>query len=196
VLADTCSAHEAYPEYDALLNLAVRANSVQSGSAPIIQLQFKRVLDVALSALAILALAPVLLAISIAIKLDSSGPILYTSERVGKKARVFRYIKFRAMVREAEHYKATMMHMNECDGVLFKMANDPRITRLGRFLRRYSLHKLPQFFNVLLGDMSIFDNRPLLASEVLEHGLGQLDHPEETPAISPSQTQAHQNQSF
>ena len=107
-------------------------------------------------------LSPLLLAIAIAIKLDSRGPVFYFSERIGKKGRVFRCIKFRTMVRDADKRRADVMHMNERDGVLFKISNDPRITKLGRFLRKYSLDELPQFFNVLRGDMSVVGPRPPL----------------------------------
>jgi lipopolysaccharide/colanic/teichoic acid biosynthesis glycosyltransferase len=104
----------------------------------------------------------VLLAIAIAITLDSPGSILYSSERVGKKGRIFRCFKFRTMVRDAEKRRADVMHMNERDGVLFKISNDPRVTALGRFLRKYSLDDIPQIFNVLVGDMSLFGPRAFL----------------------------------
>jgi exopolysaccharide biosynthesis polyprenyl glycosylphosphotransferase len=167
------------------------------GRVPEVGLALKRVLDIVLSSLAILVLSPVLAAIAIAIKLDSSGPILYTSERIGKKARVFRCIKFRTMVRDAERRQADMMHMNERDGVLFKMANDPRITQLGRFLRKYSLDELPQFFNVLRGDMSIVGPRPPIASEVRKYKLSHLRRLDVTPGITGLwQVQARQDPSF
>jgi exopolysaccharide biosynthesis polyprenyl glycosylphosphotransferase len=167
------------------------------GRVPEIGLALKRVLDIVLSALAILVLSPVLAAIAIAVKMDSTGPILYTSERIGKKARVFRCIKFRTMVRDAEGRQADMMHMNERDGVLFKMANDPRITKLGRFLRKYSLDELPQFFNVLRGDMSIVGPRPPIASEVRKYKLSHLRRLDVTPGITGLwQVQARQDPSF
>jgi lipopolysaccharide/colanic/teichoic acid biosynthesis glycosyltransferase len=140
----------------------------------------------------------VLLAIAIAIKLDSPGPVFYFSERIGKKGRVFRCIKFRTMVRDAEKRRADVMHMNERDGVLFKITNDPRITKLGRFLRKYSLDELPQFFNVLRGDMSIVGPRPPLASEVREeYKLSHLRRLDVTPGITGLwQVQARQDPSF
>jgi lipopolysaccharide/colanic/teichoic acid biosynthesis glycosyltransferase len=112
-----------------------------------------------------------LLAIAIAIKLDSPGPVFYFSERAGKKGRAFRCFKFRAMVCDAERQRAGLMHRNEGAGVLFKIAGDPRVTRLGRFLRKHSLDELPQFFNVLRGDMSVVGPRPLLASDVRDSRL-------------------------
>jgi lipopolysaccharide/colanic/teichoic acid biosynthesis glycosyltransferase len=112
------------------------------------------------SSLVLIVLSPVYLAIAIAIKLDSPGPVFYYSERIGKKGRVFRCIKFRTMVNDADKRREQLMHRNERDGVLFKITDDPRITNLGRFLRKYSLDELPQFFNVLHGDMSVVGPRP------------------------------------
>jgi lipopolysaccharide/colanic/teichoic acid biosynthesis glycosyltransferase len=129
--------------------------------------------------------------------MDSRGPIFYLSERVGKKGRVFRCCKFRTMVRDAEKRRSEMMHMNERDGVLFKISNDPRITQLGCFLRKYSLDELPQFFNVLVGDMSIVGPRPPLASEVKEYKLSHLRRLDVTPGITGLwQVQARQDPSF
>jgi len=142
-------------------------------------------------------LAPVLLAIAIAVKFDSPGPILYESERLGKKARVFRCIKFRTMVRDADRRRAEIMHMNERQGILFKMSNDPRITKVGRLLRKYSLDELPQFVNVLLGDMSIVGPRPPIASEVRQYNLAHLRRLDVTPGITGLwQVQARQDPSF
>jgi lipopolysaccharide/colanic/teichoic acid biosynthesis glycosyltransferase len=138
-----------------------------------------------------------MLAVAIAVKLDSHGPILYFSERIGKKGRVFRCTKFRTMVRDAEIRRADVMHMNERDGVLFKISNDPRITGVGRFLRKYSLDELPQFWNVLRGDMSIVGPRPPLASEVREYKLSHLRRLDVTPGITGLwQVQARQDPSF
>jgi exopolysaccharide biosynthesis polyprenyl glycosylphosphotransferase len=137
------------------------------GQAPEVRLLFKRALDVVFSSMALILLFPLLLLISIAIKLDSPGPVFYISDRVGKKGRVFPCIKFRTMVSDAEMRRSDLMHMNERDGVLFKITDDPRITRIGRFLRKHSLDELPQFFNVLHGDMSVVGPRPLPAMDVL-----------------------------
>jgi lipopolysaccharide/colanic/teichoic acid biosynthesis glycosyltransferase len=123
--------------------------------------------------------------------------VFYSSERIGKKGRVFRCLKFRTMVRDAESRRADVMHMNERDGVLFKITNDPRITKLGRFLRKYSLDELPQFFNVLRGDMSIVGPRPPLASEVKEYKLSHLRRLDVMPGITGLwQVQARQDPSF
>lgn len=167
------------------------------GQVPEFGLVLKRILDIFLAILGLLILSPVLLAIAIAIKLDSHGPVFYSSERIGKKGRVFRCTKFRTMVRDADKRRADVMHMNERDGVLFKISNDPRITKLGRFLRKYSLDELPQFFNVLRGDMSIVGPRPPLASEVREYKLNHLRRLDVTPGITGLwQVQARQDPSF
>jgi exopolysaccharide biosynthesis polyprenyl glycosylphosphotransferase len=157
----------------------------------------KRSMDVVLASGAILLLSPILLAVAIAIKLDSPGPILYSSERIGKKGRVFGCVKFRTMVRDAERRRADVLHMNERDSVLFKITNDPRITTIGRLLRKYSLDELPQFYNVLRGDMSIVGPRPPLASEVKQYELSHLRRLDVTPGITGLwQVQARQDPSF
>ena len=167
------------------------------GYVPELALMLKRVVDVVFSALAMIVLSPLMLAVAIAIKLDSHGPVLYASERIGKKGRVFRCLKFRTMVRDAEKRQAEIMHMNERQGVLFKISNDPRITTLGRFLRKYSLDELPQFYNVLRGDMSIVGPRPPLASEVREYKLSHLRRLDVTPGITGLwQVQGRQDPSF
>lgn len=154
------------------------------GEVPEIGLLMKRSLDVVFSCLVLLFLWPVFLAIAIAIKLDSPGPVLYCSERVGKKGRVFSCIKFRTMVSDAERRRAELMHRNERDGVLFKITDDPRITPLGRFLRKHSLDELPQFLNVLRGDMSVVGPRPLPASDVRDSKLAFLRVLAVTPGIT------------
>ncbi len=167
------------------------------GHVPEVGLILKRLLDITLAAIALTVLSPVLLAIAIAVKLDSPGPIFYSSERIGKKARVFRCLKFRTMVRDADRRRAEIMHMNERQGILFKMSNDPRITKVGAFLRKYSLDELPQFFNVLLGDMSVVGPRPPIASEVRQYNLAHLRRLDVTPGITGLwQVQARQDPSF
>jgi exopolysaccharide biosynthesis polyprenyl glycosylphosphotransferase len=167
------------------------------GQVPEIALMLKRVFDVVFSAVALILFSPLLLAIAIAIKLDSNGPVFYLSERMGKKGRVFRCTKFRTMVSDAEDRRAEYMHMNERDGVLFKITNDPRITKLGRFLRKYSLDELPQFFNVLRGDMSVVGPRPPIASEVREYKLSHMRRLDVTPGVTGLwQVQGRQDPSF
>lgn len=167
------------------------------GRVPEMALVLKRGLDITVSLLVLLLLAPILICIALAIKLDSLGPVFYRSERIGKKGRVFRCFKFRTMVQDAEARRDGVLHMNERDGVLFKIANDPRITRVGRLLRKYSLDELPQFLNVLHGDMSIVGPRPPIASEVKEYKLGHLRRLSVTPGITGLwQVQARQDPSF
>jgi len=167
------------------------------GHVPEIGLIFKRLFDILFSSTVLLLASPVLIALAIAVRLDSPGPVFYLSERIGKKGRVFRCCKFRTMVRDAEKRRAEIMHMNERDGVLFKISNDPRITRLGHFLRKYSLDELPQFFNVLRGDMSVVGPRPPIASEVKEYKLSHLRRLHVTPGITGLwQVQGRQDPSF
>jgi len=171
--------------------------SLYRGSVNEIGLVFKRALDILLSILTLVILSPIFLVAAIVVKLDSHGPVFYFSERIGKKGHVFRCVKFRTMVRDAEKRRADVMHMNERDGVLFKISNDPRITKVGRFLRKYSIDELPQFINVLRGDMSIVGPRPPIASEVREYKLSHLRRLDVTPGITGLwQVQARQDPSF
>jgi exopolysaccharide biosynthesis polyprenyl glycosylphosphotransferase len=130
------------------------------------QLALKRALDVVVSATALVLLLPVLLAIIIAVKLDSPGPILFRQDRVGRHGKHFRMLKFRTMIEGAEQELAALRGQNEAEGHLFKIRDDPRITRVGRLLRRISLDEVPQFLNVLWGEMSVVGPRPPLPSEV------------------------------
>ena len=144
----------------------------------------KRVLDIVLSLAALVVTLPVLTAIVLAVKLDSPGPALYVSERIGKRGRVFPCFKFRTMVRDAEGMKQALAAMNERDGILFKCSNDPRVTRLGRFLRKYSLDELPQFLNVLRGEMSLVGPRPPITSEVEKYELEHFRRLEVLPGLT------------
>jgi exopolysaccharide biosynthesis polyprenyl glycosylphosphotransferase len=167
------------------------------GETPVIGLFLKRILDVVLSSFALVVLSPVLFGIALAVKLESPGPVFYCSDRIGKKGRVFRCLKFRTMVADAERRRAEILHMNERDGVLFKVSNDPRITRFGRFLRKYSLDELPQFLNVLRGDMSMVGPRPPIASEVKRYDLSHLRRLDVLPGMTGLwQVQARQDPSF
>jgi exopolysaccharide biosynthesis polyprenyl glycosylphosphotransferase len=121
----------------------------------------KRVLDVVVSGATLILLAPVLALVMIAIKLDSRGPILFSQKRVGFNRRHFRVYKFRTMVEDAEERQSEIEHLNEAEGAVFKIEKDPRLTRIGGFLRRTSLDEFPQLFNVIRGDMSLVGPRPL-----------------------------------
>ncbi|WP_240629791.1 sugar transferase [Specibacter cremeus] len=126
----------------------------------------KRAMDVMLASFALVVLAPVFLALALIVRLDSPGPVFFRQERVGRNGESFKMLKFRSMVVDAEERLAALRASNEGAGLLFKMAHDPRITRCGRWMRRFSLDELPQFVNVLLGDMSLVGPRPPLRSEV------------------------------
>ncbi|MBI5404746.1 MAG: sugar transferase [Candidatus Kerfeldbacteria bacterium] len=129
----------------------------------------KRTFDVIGSVLLLLLLSPVLLLLAILVKLDSSGPPIIGLERVGEAGRAFRVLKFRSMVKNAAALKEQLLDKNEREGPLFKMKNDPRITRLGRFLRKSSLDELPQLWNVLIGQMSLVGPRPHEPAEVARY---------------------------
>jgi exopolysaccharide biosynthesis polyprenyl glycosylphosphotransferase len=121
----------------------------------------KRVLDVVLSAALLVILAPAMLLTAILIKLTSRGPVFFIQKRVGLNKRVFEIVKFRTMVADAESKLAGLEHANEVSGPVFKIKSDPRVTAIGRFLRKTSIDELPQLFNVLIGDMSLVGPRPL-----------------------------------
>jgi lipopolysaccharide/colanic/teichoic acid biosynthesis glycosyltransferase len=124
----------------------------------------KRCMDVAGSAIAVVALAPLFMAIAVMIKLDSPGPVLFRQLRAGRGGRPFQMLKFRSMVNGADGQKDGLRHLNEADGV-FKIARDPRITRVGRWLRHMHLDELPQLLNVVRGEMSLVGPRPLPLDE-------------------------------
>lgn len=126
----------------------------------------KRAMDIAVSSLALLLLAPVFLAVALAVKLEDGGPVFYRQVRSGVNGEPFRIWKFRSMRVDADRLKAEMTAANEADGPLFKMRRDPRVTRVGRILRALSLDELPQFFNSLHGSMSVVGPRPPLPEEV------------------------------
>ncbi len=134
--------------------------------------RLKRYFDFLVSFFGIILLSPFLLLVAILIKLDSRGPIIYQQVRVGQYGRHFNFLKFRSMCYNADTMKNELMKFNESkDGVLFKMKKDPRITRIGRFLRKFSIDELPQLFNVLVGDMSLVGPRPPLPAEVKNYTL-------------------------
>lgn len=132
------------------------------------QVAVKRVVDLALTAVVGVLVAPVLLVAVVAIKVEDGGPVLFRQQRVGRHGRRITILKLRTMVVDAEAQLASIAHLNEADGPLFKVRNDPRITRVGRFLRKTSLDELPQLVNVLRNEMSMVGPRPALPREVLE----------------------------
>lgn len=160
-------------------------------------LLLKRGMDLFFSFSMLLLLSPLLLLIALLIRMDSRGPVFYCSERLGKKGRIFQCIKFRTMVQNAEEQLDGIRHLNEREGVLFKVSNDPRITRLGHWLRKYSLDELPQFINVLRGEMSVVGPRPPLASEVRKYKVDHLRRLDVMPGITGLwQVQGRQDPSF
>ncbi len=126
----------------------------------------KRMLDLVVSGIALLVLGPFMVAVGIAIRLDSPGEALFRQERVGRDGTTFRMLKFRSMVQDAESGLAALQARNQGSGLLFKMKDDPRITRIGKFIRKYSIDELPQLWNVFVGDMSLVGPRPPLRREV------------------------------
>jgi lipopolysaccharide/colanic/teichoic acid biosynthesis glycosyltransferase len=127
---------------------------------PCIGLSIKRVVDLLMSFIGLAILWPLMFVIALAVKLESPGPAIYRSLRVGKRGRTFPCYKFRTMIAGADELKDNLRPLNQRHGPFFKIADDPRITRLGRFLRKYSLDELPQFWNVLRGEMSLVGPRP------------------------------------
>jgi exopolysaccharide biosynthesis polyprenyl glycosylphosphotransferase len=134
-----------------------------------VALAVKRVFDVAGSLAALLLLSPILAATALAVRLDSPGPVFFRQRRVGQNGRTFDMLKFRSMYADAEQRLESLRAFNEMSGPVFKMTNDPRISRVGRFIRRTSIDELPQFWNVLRGEMSVVGPRPPVPSEVKQY---------------------------
>ena len=157
--SDLFSLRNGHSEVDAFEDeyfITIRTGAMMEG-----QLVIKRVLDMIISALSLLVLAPVFFICAVVIKATSEGPVFFVQNRVGLNKRIFRMYKFRTMVPDAEQKQAELEDQNEASGPVFKIRNDPRITRIGRFLRKTSIDELPQLFNILKGDMSLVGPRPL-----------------------------------
>lgn len=134
----------------------------------------KRFLDIVLSLATLVVLSPLLVILCVAIKLSSDGPVLYKQTRLGVGGKPFQLYKFRSMIQNADSLKNSLSSMNEASGPVFKIRNDPRITPIGRYLRKFSLDELPQLWNILKGDMSIVGPRPPLPNEVHNYQPWQL----------------------
>lgn len=135
-------------------------------------LVIKRTTDIVLSLIALLLLLPLFFVVAVCILIDDGFPVILMQKRVGLYGREFKLFKFRSMCRNAEEMKADLLDQNESgDGVIFKIKNDPRITRVGRILRRFSIDEMPQFLNVLLGDLALVGPRPPLPEEVAKYAL-------------------------
>lgn len=149
------------------------------------QAVIKRLLDVVVSLTLILLLSPALLLIVVLIHITTSGPAVFVQKRVGLKGKIFKLYKFRSMAKNAEEQKERLLSENEMrDGVMFKIRNDPRVTTIGKFLRKYSLDELPQLFNVLKGDMSLVGPRPPLHEEVEKYKSYQMNRLSIRPGIT------------
>jgi exopolysaccharide biosynthesis polyprenyl glycosylphosphotransferase len=148
------------------------------------QVVAKFAFDIVVSALLLVLLSPLLLFVAIAIKLTSPGPVLYTQRRVGLRGRPFTMLKFRTMRRDADKEVETLRQAHGVNDVMFKLKNDPRVTRIGRWLRTFSLDELPQLFNVIRGDMSLVGPRPPLPEEVTKYEDWHFDRLEAPPGIT------------
>ncbi len=145
----------------------------------------QRGFDLMVSLFTLLVLFPLFLVTAVAIRLESRGPILYSQKRVGKNGQTFKFYKFRSMVVDAEQKQKRITGLNESDdGVIFKIKKDSRITRTGRFIRRFSIDELPQLLNVIRGDMSLVGPRPALPTEVAQYTLEQRKRLHATPGIT------------
>jgi exopolysaccharide biosynthesis polyprenyl glycosylphosphotransferase len=172
----------------------VHQETEQAGDLPVICLHterlpaadliFKRLADVSCAGIALTLLAPLFALIALLIKIDSSGPVLYSALRAGRKGRPFRCHKFRTMVSNADELKNPLRQNNERSGPFFKITHDPRITRVGHFLRRFSLDELPQLLNVLKGEMSLVGPRPHPLDDVAGYQLEHLARLDVTPGIT------------
>ena len=159
-LLEVVGSSSTFEDVDGLTLLGVRHYGVSKSSALL-----KRLMDILGAGAVLILLAPLLLILAVAVKLGSRGPVFFRQRRIGRRGEVFSMLKFRSMVQDAEEIKKVLRDQNEVEGGLFKIADDPRITRVGGFLRRTSLDELPQLFNVLGGSMSLVGPRPLVADE-------------------------------
>jgi exopolysaccharide biosynthesis polyprenyl glycosylphosphotransferase len=171
--------------------------SLHQEHLPVAGLLLKRGLDIAGAGAALTLLAPALIFLAILVRLDSTGPALYSALRAGRKGRPFRCYKFRTMVVEADALKEKLRKKNQRQGPFFKIADDPRITRIGRFLRRYSLDELPQLLNVLKGEMSLVGPRPHPLDDFSAYAIKHLPRLDVTPGMTGLwQVTARENPSF
>ncbi len=146
--------------------------------------RWKRPFDLALGLIILAVLSPVFLIIAVLVKLTSAGPVLFAQKRVGKNGETFAIYNFRSMFMDAEARRAELLATSDREGICFKSKNDPRITPVGRWLRRLSLDELPQIFNVLAGDMSLVGPRPALPSEVAAYPVRALQRLSVLPGIT------------
>lgn len=144
----------------------------------------KRLMDIICSMSALIVLAPILIVVDILIKIESKGPVIFSQERVGINNKKFKMYKFRSMVVNAEDMKEKLEKQNERKGPMFKIKNDPRITKIGRFIRKTSIDELPQLINILKGEMSIVGPRPSLPKEVIQFEPWMLERLKVKPGLT------------
>ncbi len=159
-LLEVVGSSSTFDEVDGIWLLGVRQFGLVRSSELL-----KRIMDVTVAGAGLLLLGPLFVILTIAVKLDSRGPVFFKQPRIGQRGDRFWMLKFRSMVRDAEARKAELLQHNEAQGGLFKITEDPRITHVGKLLRRTSLDELPQLINVLRGDMSLVGPRPLVPDE-------------------------------
>ena len=167
--------------------LEFEGNSVLSFSSTPVNAEamvIKRLMDIVLSGMALAVLAPILALTALAIKIEDPGPVFFGQRRSGLFGRTFTMWKFRSMVADAEKLKAQLQAQNEMDGPVFKMQHDPRITRVGRFIRKFSIDELPQFWNVFVGEMSLVGPRPPIPAEVTQYERWQMRRLSMKPGIT------------
>lgn len=144
----------------------------------------KRGFDVVLSAAALILLFPLFLVTAIAIRLEDGGPAIYAQPRAGKNGKRFRMYKFRSMCMDADEKLRGLQNLNEMDGPVFKITNDPRVTKVGKIIRKKSIDELPQLINIIKGDMSIVGPRPPLLNEVMQYTPEQMHRLDVTPGLT------------
>ncbi len=150
-------------------NLSVRCVPLAKDERKPMYEFFKRAFDIAVALCAIILLSWLFLLTAAAIKLEDRGPVIYTQIRVGRDGRLFKMYKFRSMCAGAEELKKELLDRNEMDGPVFKIENDPRVTKVGAIIRKFSIDELPQMLNILIGDMSVVGPRPPLGYEVMQY---------------------------
>jgi exopolysaccharide biosynthesis polyprenyl glycosylphosphotransferase len=160
-LLEVVGSSSSFEDVDGITLLGVRQYGVLTKSSAML----KRGMDIVGASIGLIALAPLLVLLSVVIKLDSRGPVFFRQRRIGRQGELFLMLKFRSMVKDADAIKSQLRERNEVEGGLFKITDDPRITRVGRFLRRTSLDELPQLLNVFGGSMSLVGPRPLVQDE-------------------------------
>lgn len=163
---------------------SVKDELIMKDSSRIVYRFIKRTIDIIFSILGLVLLSPLLIIVAIIIKIDSKGPVFFAQERVGYKGNHFKMYKFRSMVLNAEELKEKLQEKNEMSGPMFKMKDDPRVTKIGKFIRKTSIDELPQLINVLLGQMSLVGPRPSLPKEVEKFETWMLERLNVKPGLT------------